>query len=106
FRFVRTLAAKKYSEAVEQLELEPKWTPPKLEEAMAAFYASRSAIRVDPAARAPDRMRVTTSEDAWRVEQVLLDPEEHDDAALIFSVNLEKSRSERRAVLALSGVET
>ena len=105
FRFVRALAAKRYSEAVEQLDLEPKWTASKLEEAMAPFHASRSAIRIDAQARAPDRMRVQTSEHAWRVEQVLLDPEEHDDAVLVFSVDLEKSRAERRAVLALLGVE-
>lgn len=106
FRFVRALAAKKYGEATELLEPEPKWTPPKLEEAMAAFYATRTAVRVDPAARAPDRLRIETGDAVWRVTQTLLDPEEHDDAALMFSIDLERSRAERRAVLALERIET
>jgi len=106
WRFVRSIASKRYADAVEQLEPEPKWTPPKLEEAMLAFYTSRSLVRTDPAARAPDRLRVKHEDHAWHVEQVLLDPEENDDAVLVFTVDLEKSKAERRPVLALERIET
>ncbi|MEO8797910.1 MAG: DUF3516 domain-containing protein, partial [Polyangiaceae bacterium] len=105
FRFVKTVASKRYADAVEQLDVEPiRWVAPKLEETMKTFHEPRGAIRTDPQARAPDRMRVTTEDGFWKVEQVLLDAEEHDDAALLFRVDLAKSKDERRAVIALVDV--
>ena len=50
-------------------------------------------------------MRVKREDLAWHVEQVLLDPEEQDDAVVVFAIDLEKSRAERRPALALERVE-
>ena len=45
---------------------------------------------------------MTSSDDAvWRVQQIILDPEDAHDWALDFVVDLTRSRDEARAVLAL-----
>jgi hypothetical protein len=105
WRVVRAFASKRYADAIEVVEAEPKWTFQKLEEEMRAFYTTRSLLLIDPAARSPNHMRIKKEDHVWRVEQVLCDPEEHNDAALIFVVDLEKSRAERRPVLALTEIQ-
>lgn len=105
WRVVRSFASKRYADAVEVVEPEPKWTFQKLEEEMRAFYTSRSLLLIDPAARSPNHMRIKKEDHAWRVEQTLCDPEEHNDAAIVFMVDLEKSRTERRPVLALTEIQ-
>ena len=106
FAFVRALAKRDYTAAKELLEerAESPWNERTLEQALAPFYAERSRILTDPKSRAPSSTRVTKKERSWELEQVLHDDQEHDDWALRFIVDLDRSREEGRAVLSLAEV--
>jgi hypothetical protein len=45
-----------------------------------------------------------TSDDAWRVDQVLVDPEGHNDWLARFTLDLARSREENRPILALESI--
>ena len=60
------------------------WTaaaPFPFEEAFAPFFAEHAAVRLDPSARAPSKTVITHEPAAWRVVQVVSDPEGDDDWA-------------------------
>ena len=65
------------------------------ERALDAYYAEHERICLDPNARNPRHTYVTPSEDkrTWRVQQMLVDPEEHNDWVAEFEVDLAESRA-------------
>jgi superfamily II RNA helicase len=104
FAVVRALARKDYALA-ESLLAGDAWSRKRLEEALAPFFEQHAALRTDPKARAPENTRVTSTEGGvWRVQQILLDPEDDNDWALDFAIDLERSRTAGRAVLELVAV--
>ncbi|WP_305807742.1 DUF3516 domain-containing protein, partial [Staphylococcus epidermidis] len=63
--------------------------PPKeeLEKATRSFAESgHSKFRTDPASRAPQFTRIEKGSDGWSVEQILADPEDHNDWSLRLGV--------------------
>lgn len=72
------------------------WTPDDLAAALVAHRAEHGAIRFDPEARNLRHTHVsdldTDSGPAWRVEQVLIDPDMHNDWVAEFEVDLGASR--------------
>jgi hypothetical protein len=91
FRVVRALAGREYPS-------------PEIEAALAPFYDDHKRICTDPKARAPKNTVVHAAQDAWKVEQVLVDPDEHNDWMAEFEVDLAASREQNRAIVRLTGV--
>lgn len=95
FSLVRALSRQDLESAVGLVEpSEPTWTTARLRACLVEFQQEHSAILLDPKARSPQHLRIVERTDShWRFEQVLCDPEEHDDWALFGSVDLETSRA-------------
>ena len=81
--------------------------PVELKSAFEAYYAAgHRYLCLDPAARNLRHTYVIPSEDkkSWRVQQVLVDPEEHNDWLVEFDVDLAESRQQKEPVLRLRRV--
>ena len=70
------------------------WTPDRLRAAVDAFFVEHQRICLDPNARNARHTHVVPAEDrnTWRVQQVLVDPDEHNDWIVEFEVDLVRSR--------------
>jgi superfamily II RNA helicase len=108
FSFLRGLVNADYEPALEQLDspLDVEggtWTATRLQHAMEQYHADHQRICLDPNARNARHTYVTPSEDkkTWRVQQMLIDPEEHNDWVAEFEVDLAASREKSEPVIAL-----
>jgi superfamily II RNA helicase len=81
------------SEVERQDGIQP-WTTERLQQAMDAYLAEHEQLLLTPEARNLRHTYVTPSEDkkTWRVQQMLVDPEGHNDWVAEFEVDLAKSR--------------
>ncbi len=109
FRFVRHLARREWWRALDVLDPTPDpdvepWTEQRLAALVEPVLAEQGEILTGPSARAPDCTRIEKTDDAWIVDQTLLDPDDSRDQRARFRVSLEKSREAQRPVLALDGV--
>jgi hypothetical protein len=79
------------------------WTPERLRQAMEAYEAEHKYLCLDPNARNVRHTYVAPSENkkTWRVQQMLVDPEEHNDWVAEFEVDLVASRQAGEPVLTL-----
>jgi hypothetical protein len=79
------------------------WTPERLAQALAAYHAEHERICLDPNARNIRHTYVTPSADqrTWRVQQMLVDPEELNDWVAEFEVDLARSRQSGEPVMRL-----
>jgi hypothetical protein len=108
FTFLRGLAIGEFEQALaalsspEQPEGEA-WTAARLREVMEEYHAGHEYICLDPNARNTRHTYVVPSEDKkfWRVQQMLLDPEEENDWVAEFAVDLAKSRQANEPELRL-----
>ncbi|MGA2556733.1 MAG: DUF3516 domain-containing protein, partial [Verrucomicrobiota bacterium] len=108
FNFLRGLVIGDFEQALaalsspEQPGGEP-WTAARLREALEAFHAGHERLRLDPDARNLRHTYVTATEDKkhWRVQQMLIDPEENNDWVAEFEVDLAQSRLANEPVLHL-----
>ena len=108
FTFLRGLVIGDFEQALatldspEQPEGAP-WTAERLREAVDSFHAEHEYICLDPNARNVRHTYVTPSEDkrTWRVQQMLVDPEEQNDWVAEFEVDLAQSRLARKPFLRL-----
>ncbi len=85
-----------------------EWTAERLHQAIDLFYAGHQRVCLDPNARNLRHTYVLASEDkkTWRVQQVLVDPEEHNDWIAEFEVDLAASRAAEEPVLRLLGIRS
>ena len=124
FTFLRGVVNQDYEGALEQMRsaergvgnpdqslLPPapaseEWTPDRLRQAIDAFYAGHRQICLDPNARNLRHTYVLPAEDkkTWRVQQVLVDPEDHNEWIAEFEVDLARSRAESDVVLRLTRI--
>jgi hypothetical protein len=81
----------------------PAWTPAGLRAATEAYRAEHGAVRFDPEARNLRHTHVTPAPGgrAWRVQQILVDPDLLNDWLADFVVDLDASRDGERPVMAL-----
>lgn len=100
FRIVRALSERRHDAALRELSGDD-WTADRLDEAIAPYFAEHESIRTDPRARGTEHTLIDEHEDHWRVRQVLLDPDDHNDWYLDLRVDLDKSDAEHRPVLTL-----
>jgi superfamily II RNA helicase len=108
FNFVRGLSNGDFDVALGFLEpsvneLGEPYTPEMLKVAMESYYLEHQYICLDPNARNNRHTFVAPSEDkkSWRVRQMLVDPEEHNDWELDFTVDLKDSETADKPLLRL-----
>jgi hypothetical protein len=79
------------------------WTAARLAQLMEEYHASHRHLCLDPEARNIRHTYVTPSEDkqTWRVQQMLVDPDGHNDWVAEFEVDLLASRQSGEPVLRL-----
>jgi len=79
------------------------WTAAQLARRMEAYHAEHECIRLDPEARNARHTYVIPAEDkrSWTVQQVLVDPDEHNDWKAEFEVDLMASRETGEPALRL-----
>lgn len=88
--------------AAEDAEGTP-WTAERLRAAMESFRAGHRHLCLDPEARNVRHTYVTPAEDkrTWRVQQMLVDPDAHNDWVAEFTVDLSVSRATGEPALRL-----
>jgi len=111
FSFLRGLVIGDFEQALANLtspnDLDGQpWSAERLQQALDAFHADHERITLDPNARNARHTYVVPSEDnkTWRVQQMLVDPEEHNDWVAEFVVELEESRKLAEPSLRLSRI--
>ena len=79
------------------------WTAERLKASREAYRVEHQPIRLDPEARNARHTYVAPSDDAarWRVQQMLIDPEGHNDWVVEVDVDLHSSRAAEAPVLQL-----
>ncbi len=108
FTFLRGLVIEDYEQAIANLsspqdsEGQP-WTAARLQAALDAYHADHERICLEPNARNARHTYVVPAEDkkSWRVQQMLVDPAEHNDWVAEFEVDLAASRQQNEPVLRL-----
>jgi hypothetical protein len=111
FTFLRGVVIEDYEQALasltslDQPEGEP-WTALKLSDAFEGYYVEHECICLDPGARNLRHTYVVPSEDKkkWKVQQVLVDPAEHNDWIAEFEIDLAESRVLNEPALRLKRV--
>src|SRR5437879_1554563 len=108
FSFLREVVNADFEQALGHLsssqdpEGQP-WTPERVRQILDAYHNEHQQICLDPNARNLRHTYVTPSEDkrTWRVQQMLIDPEEHNDWVAEFEVDLAESRRRSEPILTL-----
>lgn len=108
FTFLRGLVIGDYEAAMGILNNpsdreEQPWTADRLAAVLDAYHTAHERICLDPNARNARHTYVAPSEDkqTWRVQQMLVDPEEHNEWVAEFEVDLPGSRAAKEPVLRL-----
>lgn len=107
FRLVRALARRSFEEAARIVAPSPELEAREaleIERELAPFFAEHGEIRLDQEARSPKHTTVDRGEVLWRVRQVLLDEEDHNDWFFDVAIDLERSRQAGRPILTLERV--
>ena len=104
FAFLRPLSLGDYAAALAHVV--SQMTAAALSEAMEPYYDDHERIRLDNEARNGRHTYVEPSDDGktWRVCQMIIDPEEHNDWQCEFSVDLAQAREDGKPTLALVSV--
>jgi superfamily II RNA helicase len=108
FSFLRGMVVRDYEQALSHLDSleqpggEP-WTPERLRQAHEDYHADHQYICLDPNARNVRHTYVVPSEDKkyWRVQQMLVDPEEFNDWVAEFEIDLNASRAAGEPIIKL-----
>src|SRR5207249_3537847 len=108
FSFLRGLVNADYDQALGYLGSQTDadgqpWTAERLRRAMDEYHREHAHLCLDPNARNLRHTYVLPSEDNrhWRVQQMLIDPDEHNDWVAEFDVDLAQSRTAGEPALRL-----
>ncbi len=108
FTFLRGLVIEDFEAALANLDStsDPDgqpWTADRLGAAMEGYYKDHRQLCLDPNARNIRNTYVLPAEDhrSWRVQQMLIDPDEHNDWVAEFEVDLVQSREAQTPSLRL-----
>ena len=79
------------------------WTAQRLRDAIEPYYAGHKFLSLDPEARNVRHTYVQVAEDrpSWTVQQILVDPDAHNDWVAEFRIDLMASRQLKEPVLSL-----
>lgn len=108
-RFLKSLALKNYQLAAEYLSTNNasqnfSWRPQDLEECLKDYYTDHQQICFDQKARANHNTQIQTESELWRIVQILIDPEGHNDWIMQFEVNLEKYKLDNKMQISLLSI--
>jgi hypothetical protein len=113
FTFLRAWSIRDFSAALAAVDVPSdgegeRWTPERLKGVFDAYLAEHERLRLDPEARNLRHTHVSHSDDqqTWRVEQMLVDPEMHNDWVAEFEVDLAASREAQQPVLRLRRLDS
>jgi len=83
------------------------WTSERLRAAMEPYYTQHRFLSLDPEARNARHTYVKVAEDrqGWTVQQILVDPDAHNDWLAEFTVDLAASRAAKEPVMRLQRIE-
>jgi len=108
FIFLRGLVMEDYEAAIANLNSPldadgQPWTAARLQQALDIYHTDHERLCLDPDARNIRHTYVLPSDNkkSWRVQQMLVDPEEHNDWVAEFDVDLNASRKLGEPVLGL-----
>jgi hypothetical protein len=108
FTFLRGLIIGDFAQAIMHVDSAQDahgeaWTPERLGRAMDDYLADHEQLLLTPEARNVRHTYVIPSEDkkTWRVQQMLVDPEGHNDWVAEFEVDLVESRKKTEPVIRL-----
>jgi superfamily II DNA/RNA helicase len=108
FSFLRGLVIGDFEQALAGLDSvkdadDQPWSATRLAEAVEAYHEDHQRLCLDPNARNARHTYVIPAEDrrTWRVQQMLVDPDEHNDWVAEFEVDLGASRAAKEPVLRL-----
>ena len=108
FAFLRAAIGGECEQALEAIPYSAEsdgepWTAARLRQALDEHRTTRGRIRLDPEARNVRHTHTTLSEDKqhWRVQQMLIDPDEANDWVAEFDADLTASRASGEPVLHL-----
>jgi hypothetical protein len=111
FSFLRGLVNADFEQALSHLSSPQAadgqpWTAERLKQALDGYHAEHERICLDPNARNLRHTYVLPAEDrrTWRVQQMLVDPEEHNDWVAEFEVDLAESRRAGEPVVRLQRI--
>jgi superfamily II RNA helicase len=118
FRLVRALASGDFAAALEQLGVGEQsaaqfsdsapapaggsvWNKDEFERLAKLYGADHQRICTDPQARSPQFTQIACEPEFWRIEQVLVDPDGHNDWIMILTMNLSQTRDAGKPLLRL-----
>ncbi len=108
FSFLRGLVNGDFETALPLLTLPDDaegvpWTNERLHVAIEAYFAVHGHLRLDPEARNARHTYVVPSEDkqTWRIQQMLIDADEHNDWVAEFTLDIAQSRANEEPALRL-----
>ncbi len=108
FTFLRGLVNRDFEQALANLSSNSDgegtvWTSERLRNALDGYHVEHAHLCLDPNARNLRHTYVFPSEDkrSWRVQQMLVDPDAHNDWVAEFEVDLPESRKRGQPVLQL-----
>lgn len=108
FTFLRGLVIEDFEQTIANLSSPndadgQPWTAARLQAALDAYYADHERLCLEPNARNARHTYVVPAEDkkSWRVQQMLVDPAEHNDWVAEFDVDFAASRQQNEPVLRL-----
>ena len=111
FSFLRGLLIADYEASIASLNTPndadgQPWTADRLKTVLEAYHQEHQRLCLDPNARNVRHTYVKPSDDrrTWRVQQMLVDPEEHNDWVAEFEVDLEQSKTTKEPVLRLQRI--
>jgi hypothetical protein len=79
------------------------WTPERFDKILNEYHEGHDHLCLDPEARNQRHTYVQPSDDkkTWRVQQMLVDPEDHNDWVAEFEIDLAQSRTAEEPVMVL-----
>jgi superfamily II RNA helicase len=103
FRFVKALSIGDFEEALTYLAAGPRaWTVADLEARARDYAVDHVRLCTDAKARSPVHLKIDEgAPEVWKVEQILVDADEHNDWSARFELDLLRSREEGRPILML-----
>jgi hypothetical protein len=105
YRLLRALAAKNW-EVAAQIAGGEAWAPAQIEQSLLPYFAEHGVIRTDPKARGPGNTLVEEREGFWDVQQVVCDPEDHNEWVIEATIDLQRSREAAVPVVRITRIGT
>jgi len=106
FTFLRACVNGDYELALETLSEKEAWDAKALAERIDAYFHEYPRLRLDPEARNIRHTYIKPSEDkqTWLIQQMLIDPENHNDWVAEFEVDIPRSRATAEPSLRLKKI--